>query len=281
MLTYSLSGFEAGGGQAVQAATYVDANTYEWAQIVFSPTGLNQYYGVNNTYSYGYSFQAEDAYSLTIQPSDAFNNKLTIYPTADYDIHLYESNTHGAITLGSYGQTNFRVYGPGGANNGGGLYANDIRADLVGNSKFNITTNNGNWAFNPDGTITGNLIPASSNTYSLGTEDKQWKNLYVSSNTIFIDKIPLKASNGSLSVDSVSLKVLYDELKRPIYNPNALDINADGGISAAVYSPSDPMFDGGATQTVYGLYEAGLDGGASFNNKHSASYIDGGGANII
>jgi hypothetical protein len=52
-------------------------------------------------------------------------------------------------------------------------------------------------------------------------------------------------------------------------------------MSAAVFSLSDPMFDGGSTITVYNQYEASLDGGASFNNRHGASYIDGGGANII
>jgi hypothetical protein len=72
---------------------------------------------------------------------------------------------------------------------------------------------------------------------------------------------------------------IYDELKRPIYNPNALDINTDGGTSLAVFTKTDPAFDGGAGETVFGLYEAALDGGVSFNNKHSASYIDGGGAN--
>ena len=70
-------------------------------------------------------------------------------------------------------------------------------------------------------------------------------------------------------------------MKRPVYNLNALDINADGGVAAAVFNLSDSMFDGGATTTVFNLYEASLDGGASFNNKHSASYIDGGGASVI
>ena len=74
---------------------------------------------------------------------------------------------------------------------------------------------------------------------------------------------------------------IYDELKRPIYNPNALDINTDGGTSLAVFSKTDPAFDGGAGETLFALYEAALDGGVSFNNRHSASYIDGGGANQL
>jgi hypothetical protein len=72
---------------------------------------------------------------------------------------------------------------------------------------------------------------------------------------------------------------IYDELNRPIYNPNALDINTDGGTSSSIFNLTDPTFDGGFGQTIFGMYEATLDGGVSFNNKHSASYIDGGGAN--
>jgi hypothetical protein len=72
---------------------------------------------------------------------------------------------------------------------------------------------------------------------------------------------------------------IFDDLNRPLINVNALDINADGGTPATVFGPSDTVFDGGAGTTVFGLYEAALDGGVSFNNRHSASFIDGGGAN--
>ena len=74
---------------------------------------------------------------------------------------------------------------------------------------------------------------------------------------------------------------VYDELLRPLLNPNALDINADGGTSTSVFAIRDEAFTGGGSTTVFGRYEAALDGGVSFNNRHSASYIDGGGANVL
>jgi hypothetical protein len=74
---------------------------------------------------------------------------------------------------------------------------------------------------------------------------------------------------------------VYDNLHRPLFNVNALDIDADGGTSTAVFSKYDIGFDGGSGESVFGAYEAALDGGVSFNNKHSASLIDGGGANQI
>ena len=78
--------------------------------------------------------------------------------------------------------------------------------------------------------------------------------------------------------DTITTSLIYDKLGRPLINPNALDINVDGGISMSVFGQSDITFDGGGPMTIYGQYEAALDGGASFNNMHSASFIDGGGA---
>jgi len=74
---------------------------------------------------------------------------------------------------------------------------------------------------------------------------------------------------------------IYDEILRPLLNPNALDINADGGTSTSVFAIRDEAFTGGGSTTVFGRYEAALDGGFSFNNRHNASYIDGGGANVL
>jgi hypothetical protein len=47
-----------------------------------------------------------------------------------------------------------------------------------------------------DGTVTGNLIPSANVTYSLGNETHQWKDLWVSSNTIYINSIPLSIDTG-------------------------------------------------------------------------------------
>ena len=49
--------------------------------------------------------------------------------------------------------------------------------------------------------ITGNLRPRANAVNSLGTVDHQWKDLYVSENTIYIGGSALTVSNGSLSLD--------------------------------------------------------------------------------
>ena len=106
-----------------------------------------------------------NGYVIVMKPSDGFDNKLAIEPTADYDIHLYEATTNGAVTLGRYGATNFRVYGPGGDNNGG-HYGNDIRAELNGNASFSIASNAGWWRYNADNTINFPQQSSSSRTGS-------------------------------------------------------------------------------------------------------------------
>lgn len=53
--------------------------------------------------------------------------------------------------------------------------------------------------------IDGNLTPAINNTYSLGSLDFQWKDLYVSSNTIYIEGIPLSSNGNELLWNNVAL----------------------------------------------------------------------------
>jgi hypothetical protein len=58
---------------------------------------------------------SSDNYSVYIKPSGDFINALQIYPTADNDIHLFET-TGNAITLGSYGESQVSVSGPNSPN---------------------------------------------------------------------------------------------------------------------------------------------------------------------
>ena len=48
--------------------------------------------------------------------------------------------------------------------------------------------------------VTGNLLPTANVTYSLGSPTLQWKDLYVSSNTIYMGGTAVTISNGQLAV---------------------------------------------------------------------------------
>jgi hypothetical protein len=42
------------------------------------------------------------------------------------------------------------------------------------------------------------IIPATDSTYDLGSSTKQWRSLYVSTDTIYIDNTPITVSNNTL-----------------------------------------------------------------------------------
>jgi hypothetical protein len=122
-------------------------------------------------------------------------------------------------------------------------------------------TRNGHveWTFDSDGSIS---LPANA---EIGSESP-----------FNITNAKTITTNNIVIGDNV-----YDSAFRPLFNPNALDINADGGTSISVFAVRDESFTGGGSRTVYGKYEAALDGGFSYNNRHSSNFIDGGGSNQI
>ena len=70
------------------------------------------------------------------------------------------------------------------------------------------------WNFNPSNLPVsgpadlnlGNIIPLLNNTYSLGSSSYQWKDLYVSSSTIYLGGIPLSIDGtGNLTVNGTSI----------------------------------------------------------------------------
>jgi hypothetical protein len=57
----------------------------------------------------------------------------------------------------------------------------------------------------------GNIIPAGDNVYSLGSIDHQWKSLYVSSGTIYINGIPVSLDNGgNLTINGTPISSTID-----------------------------------------------------------------------
>ncbi len=92
----------------------------------------------------------------------------------------------------------------------GGVWWNSVdgRAYVKYNSQFidlspslvpDPTTYVGNVVFD-DLTIenVGNILPATSNVYSLGSPGFQWKDLYVSNNTIYINSVPVALGAGNV-----------------------------------------------------------------------------------
>jgi len=87
-------------------------------------------------------------YSIYIKPSADFINALQIYPTADNDIHLFET-TGNAITLGSYGESQVSVNGPNSAN-----------------ANITVQSNGNTWTFGEDGSFSPPVQPSNQRTGS-------------------------------------------------------------------------------------------------------------------
>ena len=102
------------------------------------------------------------------------------------------------------------------------------------------------WTFDTDGNLTvpGNIIPYANNEYSLGSVDFQWKSLYVSNNTIYIENIPLSLkSNGNTSILTIGSGANTTNIASENYVQSFQNI--DGGSSTAIYSYELINLDGG------------------------------------
>jgi len=68
--------------------------------------------------------------------------------------------------------------------------------------------NVGAGAVSGDQTFTGNLLPAESNVYSLGSSNNRWKDLYLSGNTLYLGDVQLSAANSKLRVSAIEANII-------------------------------------------------------------------------
>jgi len=97
------------------------------------------------------------------------------------------------------------------------FYANGITASKIynGTSEVNVSTSGGNANISIGGTsnvavfantgayFNGNLVPATSNVYSLGSSTNRWANLWLTGNTIYLgNSIITENASGDLVIDN-------------------------------------------------------------------------------
>jgi hypothetical protein len=110
---------------------------------------------------------------------------------------------------------------------------------------------NAEWVFGVDSKLTapGDIVPDTDNVYGLGTPTKQWKHLYVSNTTVYLDNIPLAlkqsgtSNNYTISVGSGTNGNTQNDLATQDYVQSFQNI--DGGSARAVYSANLINVDGG------------------------------------
>jgi hypothetical protein len=65
----------------------------------------------------------------------------------------------------------------------------------------------------------GNIIPAANVTYSLGSSTRQWRDLWVSNNTIYIGNTPIRVDGGTLLVNGAPVGGSYSNANVAAYLP--------------------------------------------------------------
>ena len=66
----------------------------------------------------------------------------------------------------------------------------------------------------------GNILPAANVTYSLGSETRQWRDLWVSNNTIYIGNTPVRVDGGTLLVNGAPVGGSYNNANVAAYLPS-------------------------------------------------------------
>jgi len=171
------------------------------------------------------------------------------------------------IASSTYSYPSYPAYGPNDSyllNNGGNLLINSqspskvIKLLVGGSANSNIVATVSNIGMD----IKGNIIPTTSNTYSLGNSTNQWSDLYVSNATIYMNNIPISLTAGNvLTVDGEPVLI----------NDSNTSISTSGNITADYFFGDGSQLSnvGGNTGNIgfdnYNIYNT-QGGGIIFSN---------------
>lgn len=109
-----------------------------------------------------------------------------------------------------------------------------------------------------DLTVGGDILPSTDNGGNLGSPTKQWKSLYVSTGTIYINNVPLSLdTNNNLLINNnpISTTISYTDI--PEAPRDISDLTDTGGLLG-----ENLEIDGGDAFTVY-TAELEIDGGGA------------------
>ena len=115
--------------------------------------------------------------------------------------------------------------------------------------------------------VNSNIVPAANNTYSLGTPDKRWKELYISGNTVYIGTAQLK-------VDDVTGSVAIVPDTQSGSNTNAIVITQQGALRTAAVAANGSVsradfdkFAGSNNQTIIDFTQIGSNAAPSVTDQ--------------
>ena len=98
----------------------------------------------------------------------------------------------------------------------------------VGQAGFTFTPSTGNLDLPGNLIVKGDILPLTSNTYSLGSSTNRWKNLWLTGNTIYLGDSIITETNGNLSLINPQGGTL-----NVTGNSNYSDLSVTGNVSAS------------------------------------------------
>ena len=221
------------------------------------------------------------------------NNILTT-GTVSTSGNVYGTYLHGcgANLIGGYSNTSVtnllssgtisnNILTTGTISTSGNVYGTFLHGDgsnitgvtsTYGNANVILLGQSGNWS--------GNIIPSSNNVYSLGNLTNQWKELYVSNNTIWINGVPL-SSNITGNTPSLFYNNAPIVTSGPCAAPLTTSISTSANISASTLIGNAANI-GSISIASNNISVPGYVSAAGnvYGNNIRASYIYGCGANI-
>ena len=174
---------------------------------------------------------------------------------------LYIGNSNGNLNIVAGGSGNGV---PGGANtwvqyNENGLFgASGAFTFDAGSNTLSI----------PDTVVTGNVIPSTSNTYSLGNSTNQWKDMFVSANTIYINNVPLSGNTSGLTYNSQPVVIASNTAPAQTSNIATTASVVAGNVVISNATPGGGVvFPDGTVQTT------AAGGGSSYTDANVSAYL--------
>ena len=116
--------------------------------------------------------------------------------------------------------------------------------------------------------ITSNIVPSANVTYSLGNATNQWKELWISGNTIYLGGLPLsKNANGNITYDDQELIAQSNTGQTSITNLTSEDANITN-LTSEDANITNIVSDSISSQNIIGAFIAG-DGSNIINISYN------------
>jgi hypothetical protein len=97
--------------------------------------------------------------------------------------------------------------------------------------------------------VTGNLIPATSNLYTLGNSTNRWKDIYLAGNSVYLGNVVLTADGNSLVINGGNGNIIATNLSN-VPAANIIGQVANALVASTVYTNAQPNITSVGTLTT-------------------------------